>query len=280
MQTLIDGLETASGNAVTQISSLWNSKVPYTGASAAVNLTTYGLTAGSLSAQGVTGTTVSATLLLAGNFMTSTATLAAGTATLASAVSALQTRATGLETGTGNLNTVQANYAVLTGSNIFTNAKSLSANGITGGAISGVTVSGGSFTTIGGVSAGTVSATTAIFASVTVSGSYRSAILNSGVTALATHTVNWAGSNVQKIILTGNSTFTFLGGQAGGRYMLMTQQGSPVSLTGKVTWPTTSTVIWAGGTSGAPTATSSAVDIFAFVYDGVKYHGTASNNFY
>jgi hypothetical protein len=132
------------------------------------------------------------------------------------------------------------------------------------------------------ISAGTISGGTAGFSAMTVKGPYNSALystpgLGGSASAQPTQIINWSNGNVQQIVVTGNTTFTFSNGVPGGRYMLITRQGSG-TLQGAITWPTVGTLIWAGGLSSI-TNTVSAVDIYSFVYDGVKYHGTASNDF-
>jgi hypothetical protein len=102
----LTGTDSGTGSLQTQVGSLWNAKVPYTGASANVNITTYGLTAGSISSGGgITGTTVSASVLLAGNFMAITAALDAKDVALAAGTGSNASRLTGVESGTGNLQT-------------------------------------------------------------------------------------------------------------------------------------------------------------------------------
>lgn len=123
LNTKVSGLESATSNIQTQVGSLWNSKVPYTGASANVNLAAFSLTAASISSGGgISGTTVSAGTLLAGNFQSTTASfnsrlsgLESGTGTLASGTASNASRISGLETATGNLS---SRITGITGSNI------------------------------------------------------------------------------------------------------------------------------------------------------------------
>jgi hypothetical protein len=69
LSTRSTGLETATGSLQTQVGSLWNSKIPYTGASANVNLAAQSLTAASISSLSITATgSISSLTLSAGNF--------------------------------------------------------------------------------------------------------------------------------------------------------------------------------------------------------------------
>ena len=91
-------------------------------------------------------------------------------------------------------------------------------------------------------------------------------------------TVNWNSGNVQQItLLSGGNTFTFSNGIAGGRYLLIVRQ--PITGSGSITWPSTSSVLWAGGSTPTPTATVNKTDIFGFVYDGAIYYGSSTLNF-
>ena len=96
----------------------------------------------------------------------------------------------------------------------------------------------------------------------------------------STIAVNWANGNTQSVTLTGNPTFTFTGGQDGGRYVLIIKQDLTGSRT--VTWPSSSVVRWPGGTPPTLTTTGLKTDYIGFIYNGVSstYDGVAmSQNF-
>ncbi|MHB9140567.1 MAG: beta strand repeat-containing protein [Paludibacter sp.] len=120
------------------------------------------LTANSISAYTISGgigkfnnlfvnNSLSANILLAGNFMVSTASLQNQIDSLEGATSNLLSRINSVDSGTASnlaqiniLNGVQANYAVLSGFNIFTNSNSISASSITAkNSISANTISAG-----------------------------------------------------------------------------------------------------------------------------------------
>lgn len=85
---------------------------------------------------------LSANVLLAGNFQTSTASLASGTASNLNKITSLEGSTAGLASGTASnliqintLNGVQSHYAVLSATNIFTNSNSISGESISSGQI-------------------------------------------------------------------------------------------------------------------------------------------------
>ena len=87
--------------------------------------------------------------------------------------------------------------------------------------------------------------------------------------------INWADGSVQSVSVSGASgaTFTFAGGEDGGKYILIlkyTDSGS-----GVFTWP--GTVRWAGGTGPTLTRTVDTTDYVGFIYNGVDsaYDGVA-----
>jgi len=325
--TKITGLESGTGSLQTQVGSLWNSKVPYTGATANVNLTTYGLTAGSISSGGgITGTTVSATTLLAGNFMSTTA--------------SFNTRISGVESGTGTLQTQVGSLwnskIPYTGASANVNlttygltAGSVSANAITGGSISGQTVSGG-FIKVSSIVFGdnttqttasvpgsgdglpyvgatanvnlgayslsgtNLSATKVSFIDGTsmttaptggpggsftggqVSSAYWVNLYDGGTASLSSITSNFNISNVHKFVVTGTTTTaTLIGGSAGGRYLLMVTQGTT---TGGVLFSPTASIRWSNGIAPALSTSSNVTDLISFVSDGTYYHGAYSTS--
>ncbi|NBV27711.1 hypothetical protein EBS02_01660 [bacterium] len=91
----------------------------------------------------------------------------------------------------------------------------------------------------------------------------------------ATAGIDWNNSNVQKMTLTTNTTFTFQNGRDGGEYALVLKQGASGDYT--VTWP--ESVSWSGGTGPTMTSTANAYDVYKFVYTDNKYFATASQNY-
>lgn len=73
-------------------------------------------------------------------------------------------------------------------------------------------------------------------------------------------TVDWSTARRQYVALDANATISFTGLEAGGEYVLYTEQGStaPVS----VSWSTA--VKWAGGTAPTASTSTGAVDIYEF----------------
>lgn len=105
-----------------------------------------------------------------------------------------------------------------------------------------------------------------------VNGQYAS--LTFSLTDGATIAVNWNNSNVQKVTLGGNRTFTFSNPKTGGRYLLVLVQDATGSRT--VTWPT---IKWAGGSAPTLTTGANKTDLITLIYDGTHYYGVASLNF-
>jgi hypothetical protein len=97
------------------------------------------------------------------------------------------------------------------------------------------------------------------------------------LTDAATIALDWAGGNVQYVVLGGNRTFTFTNPMDGGRYIIILKQDGTGSRT--VTWP--AAVLWQN--AAAPTLSTGAnkVDVITFVYDGTnsKYYAGANLNY-
>ena len=103
-------------------------------------------------------------------------------------------------------------------------------------------------------------------------------VLRYGLTDGGTIAVDWGNGPVQSVTMAGNRTFTFTGGEDGGRYTLIIKQDGTGSRT--ATWP--ASVRWGGGTAPTLTTTASKTDYIGFIYNGVdsKYDGIAiSKNF-
>lgn len=98
--------------------------------------------------------------------------------------------------------------------------------------------------------------------------------------ATGSTTINWNNGTTQYIdytgVVSGTSTLTLSNGIAGSAYVLSTKQNA----TGTITLAWTSEVIWQSGISGASTAASGSTDLFSFVYNGAKYLGSYSNNYF
>ena len=95
-------------------------------------------------------------------------------------------------------------------------------------------------------------------------GSYFSRMVEHGNTTGA-KTINWDEGNVQHIILTGNTTLTFTGGQSGARYVLVVKQDAGGNNT--LTWPVGAR--FPGGGVFNITQTGSKTDYVGFIYNGV-----------
>jgi hypothetical protein len=85
-------------------------------------------------------------------------------------------------------------------------------------------------------------------------------------------TLNLRNGNAQKIVLTGNCTFTFSNPSVGYPYVLRLVQDGTGSRT--VTWP--ANVKWPGGTAPTLTTTASATDLVNIYYDGTNYYGSSA----
>jgi len=86
----------------------------------------------------------------------------------------------------------------------------------------------------------------------------------------AIKTIDWTTSDVQKITLSANCTFTFTDplGIAKILVLKVIQDGTGSRT---VTWD--ADVEWAGGTAPTLTTTAAHVDVIYFIYDGSKYYG-------
>ncbi len=84
-------------------------------------------------------------------------------------------------------------------------------------------------------------------------------------------TVDWAANDQhQKVVLTGNCTFTFTAPLGVGTHILKLVQDT--TGTRLVTWP--STVKWTGGTKADLSTAVNDIDIIAFYFDGTDYHAS------
>lgn len=95
-----------------------------------------------------------------------------------------------------------------------------------------------------------------------------------------TKTIDWNNGTSQILnfngAASGTYTLTLANGIAGSAYVLGTTQN--LSGTCSLTW--SSNVVWQGGVSGVMTASSGVRDLFSFWYDGSKYLGSFSSNYY
>jgi uncharacterized protein YbaA (DUF1428 family) len=94
-------------------------------------------------------------------------------------------------------------------------------------------------------------------------------------------TIDWALSNVQYIKLANgdNGAFSFTNGKAGGRYLLYVLQPDS-GVAGTVSWPSTDTLHWVGGSAPTLTVTNAKMDIITFGYElnTAKYYGSFGLN--
>jgi hypothetical protein len=107
-------------------------------------------------------------------------------------------------------------------------------------------------------------------------GQYYSPEVTDTVVASAV-TINWDLGTEHYVSLPSAATLTFSNPKAGGRYVLLLQQGGAGSWT--VTWP--ATVLWAGGVAPTLTTTVGQTDLVTFLWSGVlsKYIGNFALNF-
>lgn len=198
--TLLAGnFQTSTANLNSAISTLQNVQGNYAVLSSSNTFTN----ANSISGSGITATTVSAKTLLAGNFQTSTA---------------------NLNSAIGTLQTVQGNYAVLTGSNTFTNVNSISGSGITGTTVSATVILAGNFqaitasfnTRISGVetATGTLSNSIDSLWNSKIPYSGATADLNFGLNALSGGGIS--GQNAKFMQIETNNSVSAYGGLSGG----------------------------------------------------------------
>lgn len=89
-------------------------------------------------------------------------------------------------------------------------------------------------------------------------------------------TLSWRNGNKQKVVLTGNCTFTF--SAPGGACNLVLKLVQDATGGRTVVWP--AAVKWAlAGTAPVLSTGANAIDIISFYYDGTNYYGVASVNF-
>lgn len=88
-----------------------------------------------------------------------------------------------------------------------------------------------------------------------------------------TATIDWSKSNVQYIILTADTTLTFISPFPGIRCILQVAGGFNPTFPGTVRWP--------AGTTPTPTASAGHKDIYSFIYSEVEslWDGIQSANF-
>jgi hypothetical protein len=88
----------------------------------------------------------------------------------------------------------------------------------------------------------------------------------------AAKTIDWQNGNEQILVIDGNTSFTFVNGKAGARYVLRlkTAAGGPWSLF----WPTS--VVWAAGTPPEPNPLTDGLTLIAWYCDGTNYIGAGT----
>jgi len=80
--------------------------------------------------------------------------------------------------------------------------------------------------------------------------------------------IDWSVASSYTKTLSANTTFTFSNSQAGKTIVMKVVNPSTFT----VTWPTSATLKWPGGT--APTQTVNGTDVYTFWYDGSIYFGS------
>jgi hypothetical protein len=107
-------------------------------------------------------------------------------------------------------------------------------------------------------------------------GQYLSLLYDAGNSG-STKTIDWGLGNVQAVAITAACAFTFTGGVAGGRYMLILRQGTPAYA--YTSWSVSGgSVDWPSAT--APTNSGAGMtDICSFIFDGTDFKGMYTLNF-
>jgi len=92
-------------------------------------------------------------------------------------------------------------------------------------------------------------------------------------------TIDWTAGNVQALVYNDTCNFTFTAPPLPCHLtLIMTHANNTTEF--PCTWPSGANgVVWAGGTAITPTATSNAVDIVSFFYNGTKYYAMFGNDF-
>jgi hypothetical protein len=87
--------------------------------------------------------------------------------------------------------------------------------------------------------------------------------------------VDFNNSNSHTYTLTGDTTISFQNAKAGATYIIVIRQS--VGGGNTVTWP--AGILWANGISPIMTTVASKYDIYSFIYDGINYYGSFSQNY-
>jgi len=171
--------------------------------------------------------------------------------------------------GTGFLGSASSPF-----STIYTNAITVSGaqiNGFTGGAIT----SNLTPTTSGTLTLGTA----ALPFSGVYANQYATSFVN--VSGATNNTINFNGGTSQFVDYTGmasgTSNLALTNGIAGSAYLLKTKQNAAGTISVNFSG---GNFLWQGGASGTMTLASGTTDVFSFLYDGTKYLGSASNNYF
>lgn len=101
------------------------------------------------------------------------------------------------------------------------------------------------------------------------------AVVDNGNSGTA-KTIDWTAGQKQKVVLTGNVTFTFTAPPGPGNFVLLVTQDATGGRT--TAWP--ASVKWPAGAAPAiQSGAAGSVHLVAFFYDGSTYHGGASLNY-
>jgi hypothetical protein len=111
---------------------------------------------------------------------------------------------------------------------------------------------------------------------ITTTGQVNTGYYDNGSSGGAGATIDWSNGMTQKILLTGNPTFTFNNPIVGvPEYRLdLIQDGTG---TRTVTWP--GTLKWQGGSAPTLTTTVNKADVCLFRWNGTNYYGVCSLNY-
>jgi hypothetical protein len=96
---------------------------------------------------------------------------------------------------------------------------------------------------------------------------------------LSSMTIDWdqgSSCSIDYTGFSGVSTISLINGRDGSSYVLETKNNAVGSAT--IFW-SGANMLWKGGTSGVLTATSGALDVFSFYYNGNKYLSNAGNDY-
>lgn len=108
-----------------------------------------------------------------------------------------------------------------------------------------------------------------------INGQAWSAAYTGSSTLSGSVTIDFDNSNTQTFTLGNNISVTFQNARAGATYIVVIRQSSGGSNT--ISWP--GGILWANAISPVMTSTANRYDIYSFIYDGINYYGSFSQNY-